>query len=231
MPRPRRIQLESVAHHVIIRGNNRAPMFFSDADREFFLRCMHNGAAATGCDIHSYVLMTNHVHLMVTPRVPGALSRMMQEVGRRYVENVNLLYGRTGTLFEGRFKTKPILTMPQAMNTLLYIEQNPLRAGMVAHIGGYPWSSARHHLGLLEDAGITEHAVFLALGGTRGERTAAFSRQAERPLDDDSLAEVRAPPRRGRPRKDGAGGQGSSGVEPGMLPAPDPGPEGRPPAS
>ena len=201
MPRPNRIQLQDVAHHLIVRGNNRSCMFFGDADREFFLRCAHNGAAAAGCEIHAFVLMTTHVHLMVTPRARGALSRMMQDVGRRYVENVNLVHGRTGTLFEGRFKTKPILTMAHAMTTLRYIEQNPVRAGMVARIEDYPWSSARHHLGHIADATIAEHSVFLALGNTRGERVAAYARLFSDALDPDALAEARAVPKRGRPRK------------------------------
>lgn len=201
MPRPNRIQLQDVAHHLIVRGNNRSCMFFNDADREFFLRCVHNSAAAAGCEIHAFVLMTTHVHLMVTPKAPRALSRMMQDAGRRYVENVNLVHGRTGTLFEGRFKTKPILTMSHAMTTLRYVEQNPVRAGMVARIEDYPWSSARHHLGLIADATIVEHAVFLALGDTRAERVAAYARHFKAPLDPDSLAEARAVPKRGRPRK------------------------------
>jgi putative transposase len=190
-----------VPQHIILRGNNKAPMFFNDTDREFFLRCLRNGAVATECSIHAYVLMTNHVHLLATPRKAGALSRLMQDTGRRYVENVNFVHGRSGTLFEGRFKSKPVLTMPYALTCMRYIEQNPVRAGMVRRPEEYLWSSCRHHLGIISDAIVTEHVVYLSLGGTRDERSRAYHVLCSQPIDLDQLKAIRATPARGRPRK------------------------------
>lgn len=201
MPRPPRIRDADLTQHLIVRGNNRAPMFFSEKDREFFLRCLRNGAVAMECDIHAYVLMDNHVHLLATPRTAGGLSRLMQEAGCRYVGNLNLVHGRTGTLFEGRFKSRPVLTMSHAMACLRYIEQNPVRAGMVRHPGDFPWSSCSHHLGRYVDEAITEHAVFLALGETADERARAYALLCARPLAADQLAAMRAVPVRGRPKK------------------------------
>lgn len=201
MPRPPRILDADLTQHVILRGNNKAAIFFSDADREFFLRCLCNGAVAAGCHIHAYVLMTNHVHLLATPRKVGAVSRLMQNTGRRYVENVNLVHERTGTLFEGRFKSKPIPTMTYAMSCLRYIEQNPVRAGMVRIPAEYPWSSCRHHLGIVSDAMILEHDVYLSLGETREERTVAYAGLCSRPLDSHLLTFMRAASPRGRPSR------------------------------
>src|SRR5258706_16252430 len=103
MARPPRLELPGVPLHVIQRGNNRAPCFFGEVDRRFYLKCLGESAAARGCSIHAYVLMTNHVHLLVTPSEVGAVGAMLQDVGRRYVRIVNNIYGRTGSLLEVRF--------------------------------------------------------------------------------------------------------------------------------
>src|SRR5512147_2983635 len=105
MARPPRLELPGVPLHVIQRGNNRTTCFFGDADRRFYLTCLARAAAARGCSVHAYVLMTNHVHLLVTPRAEGAVGAMMQDIGRRYVRVLNTLHGRTGSLWEGRFKS------------------------------------------------------------------------------------------------------------------------------
>lgn len=202
MPRPHRIHDAGISQHVIVRGNNRSAMFLGDKDCEFFLRCLGNAAVSAECDIHAYVLMTNHVHLMATARADRGLSRLMQDVGRRYVENVNLVHGRTGTLLEGRFKSKLVLTFPHAMQCIRYIEQNPARAGMVARARDYPWSSCRHHLGVHIDALVTEHPAYLALGETPAERAKAYAGMCDEALDPESLAEIRGTPKRGRPRKE-----------------------------
>src|SRR2546423_2909310 len=104
MPRPPRLELPGVPQHVIQRGNNRAACFFGDTDRRFYLKCLADSASSRGCEVHAYVLMTNHVHLLVTPSEPGAIGAMMQDVGRRYVRVINTIQGRTGTLWESRFR-------------------------------------------------------------------------------------------------------------------------------
>src|SRR5690242_5050431 len=102
MPRPPRLELPGVPLHVLQRGNNRAACFFGEVDRLFYLKCLANAAVKRGCSIHAYVLMSNHVHLLVTPPEAGAVSAMMQDVGRRYVRVINTIHDRTGSLWEGR---------------------------------------------------------------------------------------------------------------------------------
>ena len=108
MARPPRLELPGVPLHVIQRGINRSACFFGDADRRFYLSCLARAAAARGCAVHAYVLMTNHVHLLITPAEAGAVGAAMQDVGRRYVRVINTIHGRTGSLWEGRFKSSLI---------------------------------------------------------------------------------------------------------------------------
>jgi putative transposase len=180
-------------------------MFFGDKDREFFLRCLRNASVAERCDVHAFVLMTNHVHLLATAQVDRGLSCMMQSAGRRFVENVNLIHGRTGTLLEGRFKSRPVLTYPYALACIRYVEQNPVRAGMVPRASDYPWSSCRHHMGWFVDPMVSEHGAYLALAKTPGRRAEIYSGLCEVPLSSDLLETVRATPPRGRPRALGNG--------------------------
>jgi len=198
---------------VIQRGNNRAACFFNDVDRRFYLKCLARSAARNDCAIHAYVLMTNHVHLLVTPRGRGSVSAMLQDLGRRYVRVINTIRGRTGTLWEGRFKSSLVSTEAYLLTCHRYIELNPVRAGMVAEPSAYPWSSHAHYAGGRSDDLIAEHAAFLGLGGTADERRAAFRELFRDALDEKTLAHIReavnagcplgaSPPRkRGRPVK------------------------------
>src|SRR5687768_8494309 len=122
MARPPRLELPGVAQHVIQRGNNRAACFFTEADRRFFLKCLAESAAVRGCEIHAYVLMTNHVRLIATPSQPGAIGAMMQDLGRRYVRVINNPHGRTGTLWEARFRSSLIDTENYLLACQRYIE-------------------------------------------------------------------------------------------------------------
>lgn len=213
MPRPPRLAQPGVPLHVIQRGNNRAPCFFNDVDRRFYLKCLARSAARNDCAIHAYVLMTNHVHLLVTPRGRGSVSAMLQDLGRRYVRVINTIRGRTGTLWEGRFKSSLVSTEAYLLTCHRYIELNPVRAGMVAEPSAYPWSSHPHYTGGRSDDLITEHAAFLSLGGTVDERRAAFRELFRDTLDEKTLTHIReavnagcplgaSPPRkRGRPVK------------------------------
>ena len=228
MPRPPRLELPGVPLHVIQRGVNRSACFFGDADRRFYLKCLERAAAARGCNVHAYVLMTNHVHLLVTPAEVGAVGAMMQDIGRRYVRVINTIHGRTGSLWEGRFRSSLVDSETYLLTCHRYIECNPVRAGIVTEPAAYPWSSHAHYAGRRADPLITEHEQFLALGKGIGDRRSAFHGLFSIPLADDVLAIIRTaantdsavgsdafmtraevllgrsvrPPTRGRPKKE-----------------------------
>jgi len=140
MPRRARLNLPDVPLHIVQRGNNRQPTFFSEDDYVFYLACLRESAERHSCDVHAYVLMTNHVHLLVTPYQPDGASRLMQSVGRRYVQYVNYTYRRTGTLWEGRFKASLVESESYLLTCYRYIELNPVRARMVEDPTEYRWS-------------------------------------------------------------------------------------------
>lgn len=179
MARSRRLAVAGYAHHLIQRGNNRCPIFVDANDREEYLAMLREAALSTGVALHAYVLMDNHVHLLGTPAAADALSRMMQVLGRNYVGWFNHRHGRSGTLWEGRFRSSLIESDPYLLACMRYIELNPVRAGMVASAEAFAWSSARHHLGLRADALLTDHALFWSLGNTPFEREAAWRRFLE----------------------------------------------------
>jgi len=227
MARPPRLELANVPLHVVHRGNNRAACFFGDVDRRFYLKCLRQSAAARGCVVHAYVLMTNHVHLLVTPTEAGAVGTMMQDIGRRYVRVINTIYGRTGSLWEGRVKSSLIDSERYLLTCHRYIEENPVRARMVSRAAAYPWSSHLHYLGSRIDPLITPCPQYEALGTSADERRAAFGSLFAVPLEARVLDEIRSaintdsalgseqfmqyaearlgrsvrPPQRGRPRK------------------------------
>ena len=174
MARLPRVEVPGVPLHIVQRGNNRSACFFGDIDRRLYLRCLANAAADRGCAIHAYVLMSNHVHLLVTPRVQGAASALLQDVGRRYARIVNEVQGRTGTLWEGRFRSSLIDSERYLLTCHRYIELNPVRAGMVREPGEYPWSSHRFYAFGTPDKVVTPHGQYLALGGSVQERASAF---------------------------------------------------------
>jgi putative transposase len=178
--------------HVIQRGNNREPVFFAAADYRLYLGWLGEAASACGVAVHAYVLMTNHVHLLATPGDANALSRMMQSLGRRYVGHVNRTYGRTGTLWEGRFRAAPIEAEAHLLSCMRYIELNPVRARMVRKPGNYPWSSYRAHAEGEADAILTDHDLYERLGGTPGARRRAYRGLVREALSPEFLADLRA---------------------------------------
>ncbi len=145
MPRQQRYRLPGVPQHVIQRGNNRQVTFFDNMDYRKYLDCLETAGDKYDCAIHAYVLMTNHVHLLMTPSEPDSISKVMQSVGRQYVQYINWSYKRTGTLWEGRYKASPIESERYLLTCYRYIELNPVRAGMVASPADYAWSSYRHN--------------------------------------------------------------------------------------
>jgi len=132
MPRPKRICIPGLPHHVIQRGNNRVPTFYHDEDYRYYLNVLRESMEDHGVVLHAYVLMSNHVHLLMTPASSNGLSLTMQALGRRYVMHVNKTYRRTGTLWEGRFKASVIDSDQYCLACYRYIELNPVRTGMVS---------------------------------------------------------------------------------------------------
>jgi putative transposase len=141
MARLPRFVIPGHPQHVIVRGNNRAEIFCAEADYLFYLEKLKAACEKHGCDLHAYILMTNHVHLLLTPHSENGIGKVMQMVGRYYVQYYNYCYQRTGTLWEGRYKATLIDTEAYLLACMRYIEMNSVRAGMVAHPSEYPWSS------------------------------------------------------------------------------------------
>lgn len=191
MPRLPRFNLLDVPQHIIQRGNNRQACFFSEEDYRYYLECLREAAAQHGCDIHAYVLMTNHVHLLATPTKDQAVTKMMQSLGRRYVQYVNHQYRRTGTLWEGRYRASLVQSERYVLTCYRYIELNPVRAqGMVDHPGDYPWSSYQANAYGRGDEWLIPHAEYRQLGVTVPERQFAYRGLFDMALDPSQLHEI-----------------------------------------
>ncbi len=191
MARLPRLNLPGIPQHVIQRGNNHQPCFFSEQDYSVYLDKLNEYSKKYGVQIHSYVLMTNHVHLLLTPDESDGVSRLMQSLGRYYVRYVNHTYQRSGTLWEGRFKSTLVDSESYLLTVSRYIELNPVRAKMVEHPAQYPWSSfQKNALGKAIDL-ITPHLCYLSLGTTDKERQAAYQALFEHKIQNKTLQEIR----------------------------------------
>jgi putative transposase len=166
MARLPRLYVAGCAHHIIQGGNNRDACFFDEKDYAFYLQQLQISAEQFGVAIHAFVLMTNHVHLLVTPSNADACGKMMQSLGRKYVQYINLTYRRTGTLWEGRYKSTLVDTESYFLTVSRYIELNPVRAKMVTSPNEYIWSSYRGNAMGKEIQLLTPHRVYLNLGET-----------------------------------------------------------------
>ena len=175
MARLPRLTLPGYPHHVIQRGNNRQAIFTEEADYRYLLELIEGYARELDVAVHSYVLMTNHFHLLATPQSQTALPEMMQAVGRRYVRYFNQRQGRSGTLWEGRYRSTLIQAERYLLACMVYIDLNPVRAGMVAEPAQYPWSSYRHYAGMASDRLVTPHPLYWSLGNTPFAREQAYS--------------------------------------------------------
>jgi putative transposase len=191
MPRPPRIFIPDVAQHARQRGIDGQATFFDDADREFYLRCLAETARWYELSVHAYCLMTNHVHLLVTPDKEYSLWRAMQRLGGQYVRHVNARYGRTGTLWDGRYKACPVDNDDYLLTCQRYIELNPLRAGLVDSPAAYPWSSYRYSALGCSNALVSPHPVYIELGNKARARRAAYRALCEEQLPDETLEEIR----------------------------------------
>jgi putative transposase len=178
--------------HLIQRGNNRAAIFFGRDDYGRYADWLIAAAADYGCAIHAYVLMTNHVHLLVTPGTAESVPRMMQSLGRRYVRYVNACYGRTGTLWEGRYRAAPIDTEAYFLACSRYIELNPVRAGLAGHPRDYPWSSYRANALGAADALVSPHPIYRGLGRSAADRQSEYRGLFRAKLDEEFVEALRA---------------------------------------
>jgi putative transposase len=183
MPRPSRLILPGVAVHVIQRGNNRVACFRQDNDYLMYLAHLRQLSEKYDCAVHAYCLMTNHVHLLMTPGAAGACTGLMRDLGQRYVQYFNRRHERTGTLWEGRFRSCIAESAQYVLGCYRYIELNAVRAGMVDHPTGYLWSSYAVNSGMRADPLISPHAEFMALASEPDSRHAAYRGLFEQRLE------------------------------------------------
>ncbi len=191
MARLPRFYLKDQPQHIIQRGNNREPVFASQQDYIFYLECLLNAATRHKLKIHAYVLMTNHVHLLVSPLEESSIPKTMQSIGRKYVQYFNRCYDRTGTLWEGRYKATLIDSEAYLLTCMRYIELNPVRARMVRHPKNYPWSSYRFNALGEPDKLITPHDLYLSLGESPKTYQLNYATLFEERIPTKTLDEIR----------------------------------------
>lgn len=191
MPRQSRLDLAGVPQHVLQRGNDRQPCFFAELDRIRYLDTLRELCLKSGCRVHAYVLMTNHVHLLLTPSAVGAVAWVLQALGRRYVRYINDRYARTGTLWEGRYKACLVEGETNLLHCQRYIELNPVRAAMVESPRQYRWSSFAYNGHGDADPLLQAHASYLALGDDAVTRQARYRSLFEEVLGPEELDRIR----------------------------------------
>lgn len=191
MPRRARFCPAGFPVHLIQRGNNRQTIFTCEGDLAAYAHWLEEGAERFGVAIHGWVFMTNHVHLLATPAREGSLSRLMQFLGRLYVRRFNYTYTRSGTLFEGRFKTCILQADHYLLTCLRYIELNPVRAGLVRDPGDFRWSSFRAHAFGIRANLWSPHQLYLGLASDENKRQHAWRALIRESLDIEVMAKVR----------------------------------------
>jgi putative transposase len=191
MARLRRIDVPGIPQHLIVRGNNRCDLFRDDADRCMFLQFLEEAQDACPCEVHAYVLMTNHVHLLSTGNCEGALSEMVQRLGRKFARLINLRWGRTGTLFEGRFRSSLVEGEAYLLTCMRYIELNPVRAGMVRHPQEFGWSSYRQNASGSPGRLLKPHDLYFKLGQDPGVRAETYRELVESGVSEEDLVRIR----------------------------------------
>ena len=191
MARLPRLNIPGIPQHVVQRGNNRQVCFYADEDYGVYLDKLKEYSRKYQVSVHSYVLMTNHVHLLMTPETETGVSQLMQALGRYYVRYINNLYSRTGTLWEGRYKSTLVDSDNYFLTVSRYIELNPVRADVVAEPSKYPWSSYQQNArGKLNEL-ITPHPLYLALAKTDKTRQKRYAALFKYLLPENTLAEIR----------------------------------------
>jgi putative transposase len=190
MARQPRLTLPGYPHHVIQRGNNKQAIFATAADYSVLLGLLEENAKKFDVALHAYALMSNHFHVLATPQTADGLPKMMQAVGRSYVRYFNDTQKRTGTLWDGRYKSTLIQEDRYLLACMVYIDLNPVRAGVVAQPQDYPWSSHLHYLGVRVDRLITPHALYWELGNTPFAREAAYAELVQNGLNPVQQAAI-----------------------------------------
>lgn len=197
MARLPRYVVPGAPQHVIQRGNNRQAIFADAADYRVYRDWLRESASRHGLRIHAYVLMTNHVHLLVSPEAPDSMGRTLQSLGRRYVQYFNWTYERTGTLWEGRYRATVVDAERYLLTCSRYIELNPVRAAMVSAPEGYRWSSYRHNALGEPDELLVEHDLYRRLGADGAARCEAYRGLFRSALETAELDEIRAATNKG----------------------------------
>lgn len=191
MPRRPRLEVPNTPFHVTQRGVNRCAIFLDDDDRRHFLRLLRAAADRHALTIHAYVLMGNHIHLLVSSTRPGALSEAMRGLGQCYVQAFNHKHRRSGTLWQGRFKSCLVDTERYLLEVYRYIELNPVRAGLCNHPESYAWSSVHANMGLREDEIVTPHACYLGLHHDPVQRAALYHAWLNEGIGRDDMQRIR----------------------------------------
>jgi len=202
MPRPKRLNIAGVPQHLVQRGNNRQACFQDEADYRLFLVLLKIACKRHSCDVHAYVLMTNHVHILLTPHKPEGASLVFRDLGRDYVRQFNRRHGRTGTLWEGRFKSSLVDTDKYLLACYRYIELNPIRARMVEEPADYPWSS--YHANALGESSdlIVPHDLWLSLGNDDCMRRKAYLSLFDSILSSEQIKSIQDGLSKGLPTGD-----------------------------
>ena len=191
MPRHARLKAAGYPLHIVHRGNNRTDCFGLHSHRNLYLSLLDEYAATYGCEVHAYVVMTNHVHLLVTPQAAESASLMMKRVAQIYAQYINRKLGRTGTLWEGRFKSSIVDSETYLLRCYRYIEMNPVRAGMVTIAAEYPWSSHRCNAFGAQSTIVTPHERYLALDAIPERRQREYRLLFDAPIPDEELRRIR----------------------------------------
>jgi len=191
MARGPRIILPDQPLHIMQRGNNRCSTFVNPRDFGLFLSLLRQAASDAQCAIHAFILMSNHVHLLTTPATTTGPSQMMKVVTETYAKYYNQLHGRTGTLWEGRYRSILVDSDEYFFSCSQYIELNPCRAGLAAHPRGYRWSSYHQNAGSAEKGLVVPHPLYTRLGNSDAERRAAYRDMFRLPLNTDVVDSIR----------------------------------------
>lgn len=199
MPRKPRFYLPGIPVHVVQRGHSREPIFFEASDYKAYLNWFLEGAERYQSQVHAFVLMTNHVHFLMTPKFKDSISRTLQYVGRYYVPYINYQYGTSGTLWDGRYKASLVQEDNYFLTCMRYIELNPVRAGMVSHPKEYPWSSYQANAEGKEIKLIHYHGTYMALGRHRAERITAYRALFNSHIPEDEMKTIQSAWQTGTP--------------------------------
>ncbi len=191
MPRKPRFYLPDVPVHIVQRGHSRSPVFFEAQDYATYAYWLKQGCQKYPVAIHAFVLMTNHVHLLATPTEGQNISQLMQFVGRHYVPYINHKYGKSGSIWEGRYKACLVQEETYFLAVMRYIELNPVRASMVELPGHYRWSSFCHNVGLRDISFVTPHRIYNALGRNKADRNDAYQKLFANHVDPSDMKRIR----------------------------------------